>query len=391
MFKFVLFLVLESILFLFSLLPFRSCKRDHFAPHLSAPFEGYYTRIVTATATIIIIISSVRKTKDRPHYVHFSYLPRASPTRPAPSTQKLRVDVFPPKITEFLGPRVDGVQQFTCKLSDDMGEFSVLSDSQIYDLRLPTPHGQINVHITLKDRTPWDGTSPESSPEGALANLRQLPLHWHVFSTNSVAAYTITAPEFRQSGVGSAHMEKNWGESFPPGWTWVQALSATKPNFTLTVAGGRILSQKAYLVGYSSPNLPEHISFAPPTSLMPFGYSTPFISEKFNSRAGTLELTVSGWKYRLRIRAQGPAEHADWSSFFCPIADARWSLLAFETFEAVVAVTVEQRVGWGQWKVLEEVEMKHAALEFGGDYSFKVRRLQKEEARKLKRGGRIQH
>jgi hypothetical protein len=266
------------------------------------------------------------------------------------------------------------VQQFTCRLSEDMGEFSVLSDSQHYDLRLPTPFGRVNVQITLKDRTPWDGTSPDSSPEGALSNLRLLPLHWHVLSTNSAATYTIaTSDDFHQSGVGSAHVEKNWGASFPVGWTWLQALSATEPNFTLAAAGGLILSQKAYLIGYSSPNLPQHISFAPPVSLMPFGFNTPFISEKFDSSRGTFELKVSSWKYRLRICAQGPAHHVGWMPLLCPFADGHGNLLAYETFKAVVVVTVEERVGWGRrWKVVEKVKMDNAALEFGGEYSFKV-------------------
>ena len=71
-------------------------KKDDFAPHPGAPFEGYYTRIVTATgSTIILIFSSVFSAADRPHLVHFSLLPSGGNNR--------IVVEKPPRITDVGG------------------------------------------------------------------------------------------------------------------------------------------------------------------------------------------------------------------------------------------------------------------------------------------------
>ena len=57
-----------------------------------------------------------------------------------------------------------------------------------------------------------------SGPEGWLTSLPFLPLHWFVYSTGSTGTYSWTESNNSFSGQALAHQEKNWGDSFPPGW-----------------------------------------------------------------------------------------------------------------------------------------------------------------------------
>ncbi|KAF8341233.1 uncharacterized protein EI90DRAFT_3033127 [Cantharellus anzutake] len=95
----------------------------------------------------------------------------------------------------------------------------------------------------------------------ALSRLETLlPLHWAIFSTGSKANYDVKhigadgvgLEVF--GGTGVAHMEKNWGASFPTGWTWCQAFGDHRDNAArdcVAIAGGVLaLGQKAYLIHY---------------------------------------------------------------------------------------------------------------------------------------------
>lgn len=214
----------EPTHFLLSLTPLSRFlpATDHFAPHPAAPFEGYYTRIVTpSNSTILIIFSSVHQAPDKPHYVHFSHIPPAS----SPQDKALKINLFP-RITGIPGDRKQGgFQEFTCVASDGLGYCITTENGQKYSLRLPDPDGEgvVEVDVTVNHRTPWNKGDVLSTPEGAFANLAHLlPLHWNVFSHKSVAGYTV-----RRNGMvwlqgeGIAHVEKNWGVSFPSGWTWL--------------------------------------------------------------------------------------------------------------------------------------------------------------------------
>ncbi|RPA93764.1 hypothetical protein L873DRAFT_1703968 [Choiromyces venosus 120613-1] len=389
----LLTLLTEPISLLLSLLHPRF-KRDHFAPHPTAPFEGYYTRILTPEATILLILSSVRKAKHKPHHLHFSYLPH--PTSPF-NGENHRIDLFP-TITDQLLPLTTGskVQPFRGIVSDGIGEYTITPEKQTYSLRLP---GGVEVDVQLTERTPWHKGDELSSPEGALAELvHLLPIHWNVFSIDSRAEYRISIPGRRGqqqeeiSGIGRAHIEKNWGVAFPSGWTWVQAFpppltnptttpsessppSNQDPGFKLCLAGGQTLFQKAYLLSYTSPT--TTLRFTPPFSLLPFTLSTPFCSEEIDSRAGLFKLSVANFTHKIVLTVKGPEMHRGWVGLHCPLSSGHGNVYAYETFEGVIEVCVFKReLGgwWGyKWTEVERRRMGGCALEFGGGYSFKVR------------------
>lgn len=76
---------------------------------------------------------------------------------------------------------------------------------------------------------------------------------------------------------------------------------------TFSLAGGKTLGQKAFLLGYRSPNY--SISFAPPTTIFPFSIQTPFCYEEHDSKAGTLSLRADNLMRtrRIVINVIGPA------------------------------------------------------------------------------------
>ena len=178
------------------------------------------------------------------------------------------------------------------------------------------------------------------------------------------------------AGVGIAHVEKNWGLSFPQGWIWLQAFSKSEAESphkarTFSMAGGKTLGQKAYLLGYRSENL--QWSFRPPFTLMPFGFATPFVAETFDSKMGTAHFEVCSLMRKLVVEVESPSDHDGWLGLACPLKDGHGNTSAYETFEGDIRVKAYQR-GWGfwGWNLVEDTTFEHAAVEFGGDYSFKV-------------------
>ena len=85
-------------------------------------------------------------------------------------------------------------------------------------------------------RVPWSPAHPDTAgPEGWLARTGLLPCHYFVHSFASPAAYALRRPRGKYTlrprgsigagadGGATAHIERNWGRSFPTGWTWAQA------------------------------------------------------------------------------------------------------------------------------------------------------------------------
>lgn len=437
-------------------------RQDHFAPHPGAPFEGYYTRIQTAGgATMLLIFSSVFAAAHKPHFVHFSYSPRsASATATTGGSQqqhqhqqRIVVDRFP-RITDASGPKHadSGVQEFSRVAKGDgvEGTLRVCRDQQRYRLEfdLDSAHAasvagrggvgatKLAVSVNLTRRRPWHAQDELSTPEGVLAQLvHLLPLHWNVFSTASTAAYSVTlGGRVLDAGTGIAHMEKNWGASFPCGWTWVQGFSLPPPTpttssgssssaapkdsyhkaRTFVMAGGKTLGQKAYLVGYRGGAAGGELSFGPPWTLMPFCRETPFVAEAHDFARGMARVRVGSLRHRLVVEVQAPppaaaAEHDDqWLGLHCPLADGHTNTFAHESFEGSVRVRVYRRSLWSllpslllsplsllpslllsllslllltlvgsgggdSWQLVEETVFDGAAVEFGGDYCVKAR------------------
>jgi tocopherol cyclase len=215
-----------------------------------------------------------------------------------------------------------------------------------------------------------------STPEGRLVNLSLLlPLHWVVFSTCSRAEFSIVRDgEVVEAGSARAHVEKNWGDTFPTGWVWLQGFSAVTDHQgeerSFCLAGGKILAQKAFLLGYRGAKVSWN--FAPPWTLMPFSASTPWMKEYVDSKMGVARFEAGNWRRRLLVEVEATPEHEGWLGMCCPLSGGHGNTYAYETFEGSVKVSAYQR-DWGMgWTLVEETVFENAAVEFGGGYSFKV-------------------
>lgn len=361
----------EPIRFLLAATPFVDRlvpARADFAPHSFAPFEGYYTRILTDDGTtILLIFSSVFSAAEKPHFVHFSYLPRDSK-----DPRRMIVDTYP-KITDIPGTTHDnGFQEFSRVAKGDgvEGSYKICRHEQRYRLELDTKEfGFLEIETDLTDRTAWNHGDELSSPEGIFSRLTYLmPLHWNVLSTHSTASFHIKRNgETFSKGTGMGHIEKNWGVSFPTGWTWLQGFSKSgEKTTTFVMAGGKTMGQKAYLLGYRSEKI--DISFAPLWTLMPLGIPTPFARDIVDSKNGRITFDVSSLTQRLVIEAQGPGpDDESWIGLHCPLTEGHGNIWAWESFEGTIKVKAYVRQLWG-WKLVDETLFDDAAVEFGGEY-----------------------
>ncbi len=230
---------------------------DHYAPHPSyVGFEGWYTRIQDESAGLSIALifcslgDSTPASTAKKHYFHLSLTPISDA---CVISEPIEFHLFPEDLQHIVysSPTIEtGLQPFTLNIPD-IGNFTVESGSQCYDVLIPcsdTSSGHWTLSIRITERTPLLNDDPLlSTPHSAaLARLEtSLPLHWAIFSTASKADYEIKHIDLNGAalavfeGTGVAHMEKNWGASFPEGWTWYVKLPNTHLFPTLKIHVGR--------------------------------------------------------------------------------------------------------------------------------------------------------
>ncbi|KAF8330700.1 uncharacterized protein EI90DRAFT_3058867 [Cantharellus anzutake] len=241
-------------------------QKDQYAPHPSyVGFEGWYTRIQDESAGLSIILifcslgDSTPSGTPRKHYFHFSVMSIGDSSTIEPAEFHL----FPDELQHIVDSPPDpetGLQPYTLNIPH-------------WKLRQSSSeHWKVSIDIT--DRVPLSQEHPLLSTPHSMALSRLetlLPLHWAIFSTGSKANYDVKhigadgvgLEVF--GGTGVAHMKKNWGASFPTGWTWCQAFGASSHDPAQTfgdhrdnatrdcaaIAGGVLaLGQKAYLIHY---------------------------------------------------------------------------------------------------------------------------------------------
>ncbi|MEN9528410.1 MAG: hypothetical protein RI932_283, partial [Pseudomonadota bacterium] len=166
--------------------------------------------------------------------------------------------------------------------------------------------GGAQLKFDWSEPVPW--SSNGLGPEGLLSLFRAFPLHWFVYSLGSRVKFEATLPDAntpekvqRISGTGFAHIEKNWGVSFPESYIWMQS-HLPEQKRTIALAGGKPLKiagiqPEAWLVGYRSERFKQ--DFAPQN------VGTIFES-KVDGCAGRFELKASYMNRRLVITAQAP-------------------------------------------------------------------------------------
>ncbi|KAI0826988.1 hypothetical protein BC628DRAFT_1418595 [Trametes gibbosa] len=369
-------------------------QQDHFAPHLSRKFDGYYTRAQTEDGgTIAVIFCRVENAKKHGNLVFLLYEPPQGTLRdPSGAASSSSVATLPAFKYQFFPKHFDivieepspGRPQAFSITAPGLGRMTVSASTIEYDIHVPEL--DLRLHLVLTAHTPWSSSGGGrgdalSGPMGpAILRLSPLlPLNWHVRSTHSAASYSLArGPASVRGTAARAHAEKNWGAAFPAGWLWAQAFAADGAR-TLCFAGGQALPGvplQAYLVGYRSPRLGQW-DFRPPFTLG-LGPLSPFLRVRRDSRRGEVALSVATWFRKLVVRIAAPPE--SFVGVTAPLKDGHELDYAYESFQATVHVEAYERPWpWMGWELVEEAILGQTAegvacgaLEFGGAFSHLV-------------------
>ncbi|KAA8625573.1 hypothetical protein TUN199_10157 [Pyrenophora tritici-repentis] len=334
---------------------------EHYAPHPSSQFEGWYSKFDLASgAHIALIICSVPKATSRPHMVSFTYYPASGDS------------IF--QREHF----VDNIEHVTTDVKSKAFELRVpgmgymrTTSNGLTSYKLEAEDGSWKLETQSEDTTTW--RQDKSTPEGWFINL-PLPLHWHVHSLCSPATFTLNIPALgdafpavdRQNRA-TIHQEKNWANSFPDAHMWVQAWD-NKEKRGISLAGGKIMYNTAYLVGYRSPAL--DLDFIPPFSISYLNLASPFMNVANDWESRSFSISVSNYSYKLELKAHAPKEHG-WFGLAAPFPNGHRANFAIESFIAMIEVRISERDGWWPWSAWKEVKTERwegASLEFAGGY-----------------------
>ena len=334
---------------------------EHFGPHMSSQFEGFYSKFdLESGAHIALIICSVPKAKTRPHMVSFTYYPKTG----HPIFQR---EEFVENIERIVTDAKTNAFELRVP---GMGYMACHGDGTI-SYRLNAPEWSFEADST--DVTQW--RTDKSTPEGWMINL-PLPLHWHVHSTCSPCTFKLdipplgaSHPETDRKGQAHVHQEKNWASSFPDAHMWVQAFDRDEMK-GVCLAGGKILGQTAYLLGYRSGDVA--LDFVPPfsVSLLNMSFLSPFMSVDIDWENRSFSLSVSNYVNKLELKAQAPKDHG-WFTLASPFPDGHRPNLCTESFIATIHVKVYESEGWMPWhgwKLIKQDKFENASLEFAGGY-----------------------
>lgn len=334
---------------------------QHFAPHHSSQFEGFYSKFdLESGAHIALIICSVPKASTRPHMVSFTYYP-------ADGKSIFQREHFISNISRITLD--ESSKAFELRV-DGMGHMRTAADGTTsYDLSAPDDSWTLRAQSS--SYTPW--RHDKATPEGILINL-PLPLHWHVHSLCSPATFTLSIPGMGSSFPASdhssratIHQEKNWASSFPDAHMWVQAWDSSQKR-GICLAGGKILGQTAYMLGYRSSDI--NIDFIPPFSVSYLNLFSPFMSVTNDWSTRTFTLSVSNYFYKIDLKAQAPKEPG-WFGLASPFPDGHRKNFCRESFIAEIEARISVKEGWWPWSTWREVRSERfegASLEFAGGY-----------------------
>ncbi|KAF1837602.1 hypothetical protein BDW02DRAFT_565903 [Decorospora gaudefroyi] len=335
---------------------------EHWAPHPSAQFEGYYSKFdLPSGAHIALIICSVPNAPSRPHMVSFTYYPPSGhtifqrehfiPTMERPITEKSS------KAFELRVPGMGSMR------TDSSGRIS-------YSFAAEDKSWQLDAQCDDYS-TAW--RHDKSTPEGWMIHL-PFPLHWHVHSLCSPATVELDIPALGpalpaqdRKSRATVHQEKNWANSFPDAHMWIQAWDNEQKK-GICLAGGKIMYNTAYMLGYRSPSL--NLDFVPPFSVSYLNLLSPFMAVKNDWETRTFSISVSNYSYKLELRARAPKEHG-WFGLASPFPDGHRGNTCCESFIATIEVDVFERSGWMPWcgwKRVAREKWEGASLEFAGAY-----------------------
>ncbi|OBZ77244.1 hypothetical protein A0H81_02107 [Grifola frondosa] len=112
--------------------------RDHFAPHSSARFEGYYSRVqLDDGGTIAIIFCWVKGAKERANLVFITYMPISDTKTWNALLPKFKYELYPKNIDISGGEHTPKESQQFLLTAPGIGTMNVTPDTIEYDIAIP--------------------------------------------------------------------------------------------------------------------------------------------------------------------------------------------------------------------------------------------------------------
>lgn len=324
-------------------------------------FEGWYARVVDREKGIsvaVITTSAISSGEKLPSEGPPGYI--AIIISKADGTRTVSFEAFP-KVTS-IGNTAGNAASSSAGEKDfawsavNFGHAS----KNLTEVEIPN---QAKIMIKSHSRVSWSDEPGEVGPEGNLAALPYLPLHWFVHNTGGEADYAVEYQEngewVRLEGRGEIHHEKNWGETFPKSWMWVQAFN---DNAYLALAGGDLkvgpLTAHSYMVGYRSKDYVIDFNIGQ-------GPLTRF-NDQIKSCDRKFQLDAINSEFKLVIEAEGDPE--SFADLAIPRKNGYEPNGAIETFTAKVKTRLYRAEGFKlapRYVLVEEQSFAQGALEFG--------------------------
>ncbi|MCK5584072.1 MAG: hypothetical protein KAI33_09780, partial [Elusimicrobiales bacterium] len=332
-------------------------------------FEGWYTRITDQDGrrTFAFIVgsflpagASFSKSQPMPGYISVLVSNRAGET--------LRVyETFPKKTVLSVNGKTELNQNplercyegENCWRSDftwSAEGYGSVNNSG-FSLKIP---GEIDIKGDFSEPVYWNGKR-NASPEGAVTNISFMPIHWYVHSLGSKANYEYNIPKENISveSSGYAHIEKNWGRSFPSKWIWSQGIGDNN-NSHYAIAGGEvdfgIFKMTAFLAGFHTPKISW--DFKPQQGTV--------FKALINGCEGTFSIALASRGRNLII--ESAANINTFSKVSIPTPEGFVSDGGEESFSATTTIEAYEVNMAGVHRLVEKKTFKNAALEFGADY-----------------------
>jgi hypothetical protein len=237
---------------------------------------------------------------------------------------------------------------------------SLLVDDQKARLVVDFP-GRYVIEVVADERVPWNVEEPNGDgPESWLSKISSLlPCHYYVHSLASRARYSIRDAEGRVvEGTGFAHLETNYGVSFPSAWAWGEGVSVGgAAQFVFTAGQFTIAGVKAstFALAYRSPAL--NLTFRSPDLA---GFSL----DK-DACAGSLRLQAHDALSTHRATLTVTAPPASFSApLYCPTTAGFKNVPGSVESFAGTAVLDAYSAG----ALVESTTFPLSALEFGGGF-----------------------
>jgi len=356
------------------ILVFPACKKESLSPmnpHVTGKadpfFEGWYYRITDPESGARIAVICASYLLRGQQYEPGMNMPGYLAVLISREGRTKSIEMFP-QLTSLLkdGKPVNEYYAFNHPADFEWrSEYGSITQNSI-DIDVP---GSCTLHANINGRIPWDDTS-EMGPEGPMLFLPVIKAHWFVYSLGSEVSYELAVmedglPELLE-GSGYIHQEKNWGDTFPTAWIWLQGVNEDNTAH-IALSGGKVPLGKDYmtswLAGYRSKTLNWNYIGGEelPVAAIPAG---TIIHTEIDACAGTFYFSAVNPSQKFIVDASAPVD-----SFFpvsIPTLNGFEENGGIESFDATIIVSAYKNQGHPV--LLEKTVFTGAALEFGAGY-----------------------